>query len=109
MKIKAIKNRVLVEKIEKGERKTAGGIVLPDDNGKDHGIRARWGKVFSVGPDVKADVKVGEWICVEHGRWTRPLEIHDEETNELKVLWGIEEESILLVSDEQPVEFASRY
>jgi hypothetical protein len=24
-------------------------------------------------------------------------------------VWGIEEESILIVSDEQPVEFANRY
>lgn len=107
MKIKAIKDRVLATKMEKGERKTAAGIVIPDDNGKEEGIRARWGKVLSVGPEVKADINVGDWICVEHGRWTRPLEIRDED--EVLTVWGIEEESILLVADEQPVDFANRY
>ena len=107
MKIRAIKNRVLASNMEKGERKTAAGIVIPDDNGKEGGIRARWGKVYSVGPDVKADIDVGNWILVEHGRWTRPLEIRDEDA--VLTLWGIEEESILAISEEQPVEFANRY
>ena len=107
MKIKAIKNRVIATEMEKGEVKTAGGIVIPDDNGKHYGIRARWGKVLSIGPDVKADIKVGDWICVEHGRWTRPMELR--EGDEVTTIWGIEEESILLVSEEQPVEFAARY
>ncbi len=107
MKVRAIKNRVIATQMEKGERKTAGGIVLPDDNGKDEGIRPRWGKVLSVGPEVKAEIEVGDWILVEHGRWTRPMELRDGD--EVSVIWGIEEESILLVSDEQPVDFASRY
>lgn len=107
MKVRAIKDRVLATQMEKGEVKTAGGIVLPDDNGKEHGIRARWGKVLSVGPEVKGDIKVGDWIYVEHGRWTRPMEYR--EGDEVITIWGIEEKSIMLVSDEQPVEFAKRY
>ena len=107
MKLRAIKNRVLATNMEKGEVKTAAGIVIPDDNGKAEGIRARWGLVYSVGPEVQADIKVGDWILVEHGRWTRPMEMRSEE--EVTTVWGIEEESILAVSDEQPVEFANRY
>jgi len=107
MKIRAIKNRVIATQMEKGEVKTAAGIVIPDDNGKDHGIRARWGQVLSVGPEVKADIKEGDWVCVEHGRWTRPMELR--EGDEVITIWGIEEESILLVSSEQPVEFALRH
>ena len=107
MKIRAIKNRVLVEQMEKGEVRTAAGLVLPDDNGKEHGIRARWGQVLSIGPDVSTDIKEGDWIYVEHGRWTRPMEFRDGD--DVRTLYGIEEESILLVSDEQPVEFAKRY
>lgn len=107
MKLKAIKDRVLATQMEKGERKTAAGIILTDDNGKEGGIRARWGLVLAIGPDVKADISIGDWICVEHGRWTRPMEIREDD--ETMTVWGIEEESILLVSDEQPVEFANRY
>ena len=107
MKIRAISNRVIVEQMEKGEQKTHGGIVIPDDNGKLEGIRPRWGKVLSIGPEVSTEIKEGQWICVEHGRWTRPMEFRDGDV--VKTIYGIEEESILLVSDEKPVEFAARY
>lgn len=52
-----------------GEQTTAGGIVLRDDNGKDHGIRPRWAKIWKVGDNV-TDVKPGDWVLVEHGRWS---------------------------------------
>jgi len=93
--------------MEKGERKTASGFVLMDDNGKEEGIRARWGQILSIGPDVSNELSVGDWILVEHGRWTRPMEVVED--GETMTLYGIEEESILAVSDEQPVEFAQRY
>jgi len=79
MELRAIKNRVLATRMEKGERRTAAGIVIPDDNGKEEGIRARWGLVYSVGPEVQADINVGDWILVEHGRWTRPMELRRED------------------------------
>mgnify|MGYP003656862735 CR=1 FL=1 len=109
MKLKAIGKHVLVENMEKGEQRTPGGIVIPDDNGKLEGIRARWGKVHAIGPDVQAEISVGEWVLAEHGRWTRPLEMFDEDRQEKFTLWGVEEESILCASGEQPVEFSARY
>ena len=68
--ISAINKDVLVHAMHFGEIKTKGGIVIGSDDGKGHGVKPRWGKVYSVGPNQK-DVKVGEWILVEHGRWTR--------------------------------------
>ncbi len=51
MKIRAIGKNILAVMMEKGERKTAGGIVIPDDDGKERGIRSRWCQVYDVGPD----------------------------------------------------------
>ena len=37
--IKPLRNNLIVRNIEKGERKTKGGIILRNDDGKEHGIR----------------------------------------------------------------------
>lgn len=100
MKIKALKNKVLVSDLERGMR-TINGIIIPDDNGKSEGIRPRWGKVYSVGEGVE-DIKEGQWILIENGRWTRMLKVKDDAGVETQV-WGVEwPESVLLVTDEEP-------
>ena len=98
-KIRAIRDHVIVSSMHFGERKTAGGIIIRDDNGTSHGIRARWAKVYKVGPEQKF-VKEGQWILVEHGRWTRKLKINDGE-QELEIQ-RVDNEGILAVSDEAP-------
>ena len=94
---KAIKNHVIVHDMVFDERITTGGIVLLNDNGKGHGIRSRWGKVYAVGHEQK-DVEVGQWVLVAHGRWTRGLDIEDE--NGKTTVRKIDPKDILLISDE---------
>lgn len=77
-KLMPLRDRVLVSDMEFGEEVTTSGIVIQSDNGKAHGVKPRWGKVWAVGPEQK-DVKVGDWICVEHGRWTRTFEVELED------------------------------
>ena len=72
--LRPIKDGVILTNLERGERLSSGGIVLVDDDGKDSGIRARWGQVYAVGPEQK-DVKVGEWVLMQHGRWTTGADI----------------------------------
>ena len=98
-KIKAIKDHVIVSSMYFGERKTSGGIILRDDNGTTQGIRARWAKVYKTGPEQEF-VKEGQWILVEHGRWTRKVVINDGE-NEVEIQ-RVDNEGILAVSDEAP-------
>ena len=100
MKIKALKGKVLVSDLERGAR-VIKGIIVPDDNGKSEGIRPRWGRVYAVGHDIK-DIKVGQWILVEHARWTREIKITDDNDKEIK-LWGVDwPNAAMLVSDEDP-------
>jgi hypothetical protein len=95
--IKAVKDHILVHDMVFDERITTGGIVLLNDNGKGNGIRPRWGKVYAVGHNQQ-DVSVGQWILVAHGRWTRGLDIEDE--NGKTTIRKIDPKDILLVSDE---------
>lgn len=98
--IRAIKNHVIVEDMEFGEQRTQGGIIIVDDDGKQHGIKPRWSKVYAVGPDQE-DVKVGEWIYVEHGRWTRGFNFKKDDGS-IFTLRRVDPECILLQSDEKP-------
>ena len=68
--------------------------------GKTEGIKPRWCKVFAVGHSQK-HVKVGDWLLIEHGRWTRAVTIEgsDGEINEIR---RIDNTAIVLISDKKP-------
>ena len=72
--LRPLRDGVILTNLERGERLSASGIIIPDDDGKDTGIRARWAQVYAVGQEQK-DVKVGEWILMQHGRWTKGADI----------------------------------
>jgi len=97
--LRALHDTVLVEDMNFSGRTLTSGIILPSDNGKSSGIRPRWGRVYAVGPDHH-DVKVGQWICVAHGRWTRGVTIQDSQGQH--TLRRIDPRDILLVSDVEP-------
>jgi len=94
--IKALHDHVIVSEMVFDQRITQSGLILLNDNGTTLGIRPRWGQVYAVGPEQQ-HVKVGQWICVAHGRWTRGLDIEDETGK--RTIRRIDPEDILLISD----------
>jgi len=99
MEVRAIKDDVIVCDMDFGEIVTASGIVLRSDDGQAHGVKPRWGLVYRVGPK-QTDVSVGQWILIEHGRWTRKVKIVDHEGE--KEIQKVDVTGILAVSDEKP-------
>jgi hypothetical protein len=97
--LRALNSHVLVTDMYFGQRKLGSGIILGNDDGTSEGIRPRWAKVFAIGPE-QHDVKVGQWILVAHGRWTRANDIEVE--GEKKSLRRVDQNDILLISDTQP-------
>ncbi len=61
MAIKPLGKRVLVKKLDPEEKKSAGGIVLPDSAKSEKVVRA---EVVAVGTDEKLEVKVGDQIII---------------------------------------------
>jgi co-chaperonin GroES (HSP10) len=96
--IKALHSHVIVSEMSFDTRITQSGLILMNDNGTTLGIRPRWGRVYAVGPQQK-DVRVGQWVCVAHGRWTRGLDVEDE-SGKLTIR-RIDPEDILLISDSE--------
>jgi co-chaperonin GroES (HSP10) len=92
-------DNVIVTDMNFSEQKSNGGIVLQSDNGKAHGVHPRWAKIYAVGPDQK-DVSVGQWILLEHGRWTRGIKIEDSEGE--KIIRKVDTKCMIMVSDDMP-------
>lgn len=97
--LRALKDHVLVINMNFKARQTSSGIHLLDDDGRSAGIRPRWAQVYAIGTSQQ-DVKVGQWILIKHGRWTRGVNINDG-TGE-HTLRRVDANDILLVSDQEP-------
>ena len=105
--ITPIHNRVLVTDMEFGEQKTAGGIILPSDDGQARGIHPRWGKVVAKGHENEDDYEVGDWILVEHGRWSRGISMVDENGNK-GIFRIVEAEAVLGTTKDKPQDVLTR-
>ena len=108
-KLTPIKDHVIVSDMFFGEQKTKGGLIIKSDDGTTRGIYPRWGKVHAKGPDNTEGYSVGDWVLIEHGRWTRAFDV-DEGTGS-KELRMIETTSILGWSKDKPndVVFGKEY
>jgi co-chaperonin GroES (HSP10) len=95
-----LKDKVFVTDINFDEEVTAGGIVLKSDNGKGEGVKPRWGRVWAIGPE-QTDVKIGEWILMEHARWTREFQ-HEAEDGTITKLHMADLNAIMCAADEKP-------
>lgn len=99
--LETIHDFVLVTDMNFEEQVSAGGIIIKSDDGKTEGIKPRWAKVFKIGPE-QHDVTIGDWILIEHGRWTRSFEF-DNGTEVFKVR-RVETKSIMAISDHLPTD-----
>lgn len=98
--ITPLRDTIIVTDMSFSERITSGGIILPVDDMKSSGIRPRACRVLAVGPQQQ-DVTPGQWLLVEHGRWSRGIDVAlDSVTMTIR---KVDPSSILLVSDE-PIE-----
>ena len=88
-----------------GMQTTSKGLIILNDDGANHGIKPRWARVYSIGPDQK-DISVGQYILVEHGRWTRGIEVVNPDTGEETVVRKVDNENILMVSDEPMIDMS---
>lgn len=98
-KLVPIRDRVVVEEMKFGMQTTSKGLIIPSDDGADHGIKPRWGRVYAVGPE-QTDIKPGQYILVDHGRWTRGVELEDPESGKSTTVRMVDTNDILAVSDE---------
>lgn len=100
MQVRPLSKDILIYNMDMGEQKTSSGIIIQSDDGKAHGVKPRWAQVYKVGERCELDVKPGQWILIEHGRWTRKVKIDDGES--IKEIQKVEVSSVMAVSNERP-------
>lgn len=105
-KLRPLKDKIIISDMNFGAEKTVSGLLLTSDDGKGSGVHPRWGCVFAIGPK-QTDVKVGQWILLEHGRWSRGFEYVNEQEEEIEIRLA-DKTAILLVSDEKPANTTMR-
>ena len=103
MQVRPLSKDILVCDMEMGGQVTASGIIINSDDGKAHGVKPRWARVYKIGDSCELDVNVGQWLLIAHGRWTRKVTIDDGEG--VKDFQNVETKSILAVADERPNDF----
>jgi len=97
--IRAMRDKILAEMVDKpGEKKTAGGIIITENDGQENAVRPRWFKVYSVGNDIDWITK-GKYVLVDHGRWSNGMQVDDD----LK-LYLLDNEDCLLESETNPLD-----
>jgi hypothetical protein len=97
--IRPLRDSVIVTDMTFEGRQLQSGVILLGDDGKTDGIRPRWACVYAVGPD-QHDVVPGQWILIEHGRWSRGLKIL-KEGNEFTIRRA-DPKAIIFVADQKP-------
>lgn len=101
--IRPLRDQVIVRDMSFAERRTSAGVILLADNGERRGIRARWAQIFAVGPE-RTDLQPGQWILLEHGRWTRGVHLTTPDGEQV-LISRVDNQAILAVSDQQPADF----
>lgn len=102
--LRAISDKVIVHGMEFGSQTLQSGIILVDDDKKSQGIKPRWAQVYSIGPKAKTELKVGQYVMILHGRWTRGINIVDAEGE--KTIRCVDLKDCVLVSDEPQTNMA---
>jgi co-chaperonin GroES (HSP10) len=101
--VRPLSKDLLVINMDMGEQTTSAGIVIASDDGKAHGVKPRWAEVYKVGERCEINVKPGQWVLIEHGRWTRKIKIDDGQGE--KEFQKVETKSIMAVADQRPNDF----
>ena len=97
--IKPLRDSVIVTEMDFSGRQLASGVILLGDDGKTDGIRPRWARVYAIGPE-QHDVSVGQWVLIEHGRWSRGLKIVKD--GEEIVIRRADPRAIIFVDNNRP-------
>lgn len=106
--IRPLKDIILGYQGDFGDQTTAGGIVIKSTAGTNEGVGPRWFCLYAVGENHTDTVSPGEWVLVEHGRWSEHIIIQDnsllKENGSYQQLWRLDPKCILAASETKPEE-----
>jgi len=75
---------------------SSGGKIILTQQNLDHNRTPKWGMVLLTGPQVPADIKVGDYIFIEPLMWTPGFEVEGVKA------WKTDSDKVMVVSSEVP-------
>ena len=98
--VRLINEWIAIEIVDQGIREK-NGILLPDDDMQNAGIRPRIAKVLSLSEKAKEDSKleVDDYILVKHLGWTRSVELAYDNGLEKEVWFTIKDKIVSKLND----------
>ncbi len=99
--IKAVNDKVIgrMANPPSGTKTLASGIIIKDKDMDVSGIGPRWFEITSVGPEGPDYLKAGDYVLVEHGRWSNKLTVGLDD-----YIWLLDNEKILMIADGYPLD-----
>ena len=96
MKITPLRGKITAQLLEdpRKESVTKAGVILLADNKTESGMKPRWFKALAVHPEEK-DVKEGDYVLVEHGRWSREYVKPNKDGTGEDVIIVVESKSVI--------------
>lgn len=94
--IRPIGDRILVDIIDRGQTKI-NGLIIPDDDFKERGIKPRRGVVLALGPKANNEgIQIGDTVLMGHGDWTRSFDVPFTDGS-LRRCWFTDESKVMMV------------
>lgn len=78
--------------------RNSGKIILTNQDISGQASSPRWGKVLSVGPDVK-ELTVGSIVLIEAGKWTLGFKHEDVK------IWKSDEDQVMAIGEDESVTY----
>lgn len=96
--VRVLGNNVLVDLVDRGDNLTPGGIIIPDDDGKESGLRPRWAEVLASGPEARLDgIEPGDRVLIEQLSWSRKLMDATYDDGSKRPVWLTHSDKCLLI------------
>ena len=96
MAVKAIADHLICINGQFGDSMTESGIVIKSTANKAEGIGARWFQVHSKGDRCNLAAEPGQWVLVEHGRWSNDFKVDDQK------YWRVDPLGCMAMRDDEP-------
>ena len=100
MTLKPLKNKIFFQFLYdsagwKFITKTQSGILLTNQDYQANAYNHRWGTITHMGPDVREDLNVGDYILIESLQWSTSTVIDDAK------YWMTDDTKIIATSKEE--------
>lgn len=98
--VRVLDDKILIDIIDRGD-KVWKGLIIPDDDFKERGIRPRKAQILACGPEADAEgLRPGDIVLIGSGDWTRKIMEATYDDGSKRGVWMTELDRVMGIFDE---------